>query len=246
MRSGHVVPDSVDDEMAALLARSLELEVSHPSDSRRAGIRWQRVGRNRPVLRRCEVHPVFGNGSAAGRHDRRPLGAPIPVALVTRDWKTGQAVDRIPFSVRPNYATTFRQLERFGRRQAVWVRALWTLGIAFVVVESIALWLAIRVTRRIVGAVDRLSHAAAEIGQGNLSYRIPVERDDQLGRLSLTFNHMAESVKERMQETREKEQFRQELLVARQVQESLNPEDDAGSRFGGCVPTGAQRQRRSL
>lgn len=207
----------VDDDMAALLRRSLELEVTYREQTG-PGVGAPPPGamRGPPSLWRRIWLPISLLW--------RPLG-PVPVAIMARDWSTGRTIDRIPFLVRPDYETTFRQLQRFGQRQAIWVRALWTIGIAFVIVEVIALWLAVAVTHRIVVAVDRLSHAAEEIGQGNLAHRIAIRRQDQLGRLSQTFNHMAESVQQRMEETREKERLQQELTLARQVQEALYPRE---------------------
>lgn len=222
----------VDDDMAALLKRSLELEVTYreqvgpgaggppPGGVRGPPGLWRRIWMPFSLL-------------------WRPASA-VPVAVMARDWSTGRTIDRIPFLVRPDYEITLRQLQRFGQRQAIWVHALWTIGIAFVIVEFIALWLAVAVTHRIVVAVDRLSHAAEEIGQGHLSHRIPVKRQDQLGRLSRTFNHMAESVQQRMEETREKERLQQELTLARQVQEALYsqeaPSIPATDLAAKCLP----------
>src|SRR5262249_32173862 len=42
-----------------------------------------------------------------------------------------------------------------------------------------------------VGALDR---AAAEIGEGNYGVRIPVGSDDEIGRLTVTFNSMCASL----------------------------------------------------
>lgn len=214
----------VDGEMADLVGRSLELQVTRV-ESRPPGLASPKGDAGTPGGFRGAPRGFWPRLWLPFRVLWRPFGTPVPVAILARDWNTGDVVDRIPFFVRPDYPTTFRQLQRFGQRQAIWVRALWTIGIAFVIVELLALWFAAAVTRRIVGAVDRLSRAAEEIGRGNLAHRIPIERDDQLGRLSRTFNHMAESVEQRMQETREKERLQQELTVAWQVQEALYPKE---------------------
>lgn len=49
--------------------------------------------------------------------------------------------------------------------------------------------------RRILEPVKRLDHAAEEVTKRNYDYRIPVERDDELGRLASTFNTMCDSIR---------------------------------------------------
>ncbi len=59
--------------------------------------------------------------------------------------------------------------------------------------------------------------------RGNLDYRIPVKRNDQLGDLGRSFNHMTESVQSMLSDVAEKERLAQELELAREIQESLLP-----------------------
>ncbi|MDQ2840762.1 MAG: ATP-binding protein [Acidobacteriota bacterium] len=49
--------------------------------------------------------------------------------------------------------------------------------------------------RRILEPVQRLDHAAGEIIRRNYEYRVPVERNDELGRLAHTFNLMCDSIR---------------------------------------------------
>ena len=60
--------------------------------------------------------------------------------------------------------------------------------------------------------------------RGNLDYRIPVKRNDQLGDLGRSFNHMTESVQSMLADVAEKERLAKELELAREIQESLLPE----------------------
>jgi len=48
--------------------------------------------------------------------------------------------------------------------------------------------------RRILRPVAAARHASERMASGDLEVRLPVERDDELGRLSASFNHMAESL----------------------------------------------------
>jgi len=55
-------------------------------------------------------------------------------------------------------------------------------------------------TRRIVEPVRRLDHAASEVARQNYDLRVPVETEDELGRLARTFNAMCDSLKNARQE----------------------------------------------
>lgn len=78
----------------------------------------------------------------------------------------------------------------------------------------------------IARSTARLSRGAKEVSVGNLGYRIPVKRRDQLGDLALSFNDMTESVQSMLEEVAEKERLARELELAREIQESLLPDSD--------------------
>lgn len=54
--------------------------------------------------------------------------------------------------------------------------------------------------RRIVEPIRKLDHAASEVTRQNYDYRVPVETEDELGRLARTFNTMCDSLKSARQE----------------------------------------------
>ncbi len=54
--------------------------------------------------------------------------------------------------------------------------------------------------RRIVEPVRRLDYAASEVARQNYDHRVPIETEDELGRLARTFNAMCESLKNARQE----------------------------------------------
>ena len=49
--------------------------------------------------------------------------------------------------------------------------------------------------RRIVEPIKRLDRAASEVAQRNYDFRVPVESEDELGRLARTFNGMCDSIR---------------------------------------------------
>jgi signal transduction histidine kinase len=65
---------------------------------------------------------------------------------------------------------------------------IWLLSV------SVGLVLTYMLARRIVGPVRELDRAAAEVARQNYSYRVSVDRKDELGRLAATFNSMSESL----------------------------------------------------
>jgi serine phosphatase RsbU (regulator of sigma subunit) len=198
----------VDERTAALITRASGMEVLPPPvfTPRPPGQPKKRFSKTQVVLGQLSTTPGL-----------------VPVMMTTRQWNSGAMLDRFVFMVRPNYDTIMRQLGQFGQRQAIWIWILRLIGIVFLIVEAIALWLAIHLTRRIIAAINLLSLAAAEVGAGNLDHRIPVRRDDQLARLSRSFNDMTESIQRLLDERTERLKLEQEIVLARQVQESLFP-----------------------
>jgi signal transduction histidine kinase len=51
-------------------------------------------------------------------------------------------------------------------------------------------------TKRILRPVERLDRAAEQVIRRNYSYRVPIESQDELGRLATTFNAMCDSIQE--------------------------------------------------
>lgn len=71
---------------------------------------------------------------------------------------------------------------------------LWLVAVLLGMVLTYAL------ARRILEPVRELDRGAAEIGRGNYDYRVPVNGDDELGRLAQAFNAMCASIKDGRQE----------------------------------------------
>lgn len=107
-----------------------------------------------------------------------------------------------------------------------WIRyGLITLTLVFAFFELIAFFMAVRLNRTITQAVADLYRATVAIDSGNLAHRIQVQRRDQLGALSLSFNRMSESLGLLLEQQREKERMQSELAIAQEVQANLFPHE---------------------
>ena len=78
---------------------------------------------------------------------------------------------------------------------------IWLVAIGAGILLSYAL------TRRIVDPIVRLDVAAAAVAAHNYDSRVPVERQDELGRLAVTFNSMCSSIQKAQQELIQQERL---------------------------------------
>ena len=68
------------------------------------------------------------------------------------------------------------------------------VAIIWLIMALVGLILTYLMARRIVEPVKRLDRAASEVARRNYDYLVPVESEDELGRLAQTFNAMCESI----------------------------------------------------
>lgn len=85
------------------------------------------------------------------------------------------------------------QQERSEAFQELYTTILLNGGIAFLSLV-LTVGIALIITRSIVNPLRSLTHTAAEIAGGDLTRRAQIERLDEIGRLGLTFNSMAEQL----------------------------------------------------
>ena len=100
---------------------------------------------------------------------------------------------------------------------------LWIAGIVFLVLEIAAFATGFILTRTITHSVADLYNATLRIRAGDLSHRIRIERQDQLGALAESFNEMTNSVAELIDEQRRRQRLENEVSIAREVQLQLFP-----------------------
>jgi signal transduction histidine kinase len=81
------------------------------------------------------------------------------------------------------------------------VAVLWIAGII------VALALTYVLSRRVLEPVRTLDRAAGEVTRRNYDYRVPVETNDELGRLAMTFNQMCDSIQRAREDLIRQEQI---------------------------------------
>ncbi len=113
-------------------------------------------------------------------------------------------------------------LSRYELAAELW-SVIAALGLFFLVFYGLAMATAATMIFSISRSTSRLTTGARAIERGDLGYRVPVKRRDQLGDLARSFNHMTHSVQSMLADVAEKERLARELELARQIQESLLP-----------------------
>jgi len=91
-------------------------------------------------------------------------------------------------------------------------------------IEIVALITGIVLTRAITSAVAELYHATQLAQAGDLTYRVKIERRDQLGILGESFNLMTSSILNLIEEQRQRQRLENEISIAREVQNQLFPQ----------------------
>jgi sigma-B regulation protein RsbU (phosphoserine phosphatase) len=155
--------------------------------------------------------------------------ADLPVRFTSTesitDWDTGIR-DNVLIAVESRPSLLYNQLfgaSLSGIITSVLRIAIFLLCLIFAIIELLALWMAIRLSRTITASVADLYRATQHIDQGDLTYRIRVTRNDQLAELSRSFNTMTGSLHRLLIEQKEKERLQNELSIAQEVQANLFP-----------------------
>jgi sigma-B regulation protein RsbU (phosphoserine phosphatase) len=110
----------------------------------------------------------------------------------------------------------------------------------FLLVELFSLRAGVKLSQSITGAVHELYEGTQRVKSGDFTYRIPVDGDDQLADLSMSFNTMTQNLGQLIVVAKEKERLQSELEIAREVQNQLFPRDIPSSKHlelkGICKP----------
>jgi len=97
------------------------------------------------------------------------------------------------------------------------------ISIGFLLLELAALVIGIVLTRAITRTVSELYRATQFVQEGNFTYRVSVERKDQLGSLGDSFNSMTSSITNLINEQKQLQRLENEISIAREVQDQLFP-----------------------
>jgi sigma-B regulation protein RsbU (phosphoserine phosphatase) len=153
---------------------------------------------------------------------------PFLSTMEIRNWETGLP-DNVPIRVYSRPSVLYSQLfgSSLGGIVTSYIRyGLVGLCILFVLIEALALWAAMRLSRNITTSVEELYAATQRVDRGDFVHRIataPAVKRDQLGELARSFNRMTGSLERLLVEQQEKERMQNELTIAQEVQANLFP-----------------------
>jgi phosphoserine phosphatase RsbU/P len=156
------------------------------------------------------------------------------------DWPSGKfqggllAVDTRPSLL---YTTLFATL---GEQSEAAKQVLIGIAIFLGIIELVALFIGVRLTRSMTKSVSELYKATEHINRGELQHRIQVRNSDQMAALEQSFNSMTTSLSALIAEQKEKQRMESELAIAHEVQALLFPADLSGlpslEVHGVCKP----------
>jgi phosphoserine phosphatase RsbU/P len=157
------------------------------------------------------------------------------------DWQTGARQNHgvIYVAWRPSmlYATLFAAL---GDKALIFRDGLLAIAIFFAVIELVALYIGIRLSRSMTASVAGLYLATEHVNRGDLTHRIQLQGRDQMAALGKSFNSMTASLAKLIEEQKEKQRLENELSIAYEVQELLFPRQVTDlptlEIHGVCVP----------
>ena len=165
---------------------------------------------------------------------------PFATRLNVTDWVSGKAYNGLlVVDTRPSriYATLFSTL---GENAGIFRDLLLAIALIFGIIELIALFIGVRLTRSMTKSVAELYTATQYVNRGELQHRIQLRTNDQMAALEQSFNSMTQSLANLIAEQKEKQRMEGELAIAHEVQELLYPTDLSGllglEVHGACRP----------
>src|SRR6202021_802634 len=198
----------------------------------KGNLRYPRAPDNRPPVRAGQVPP---------RSHWFDVTLNFPTLFYVVDWQSGekQQPGLIFVATRPSmlYAALFATL---GDRYLIARDLLFVIAAFFGIIEIVALYIGVRLTRSMTASVGELYRATEHVNKGDLTPRIHLQGRDQMAALGHSFNSMTGSLAKLIQEQKEKQRLENELSIAYEVQELLFPRQvtDLPSLqvHGVCVP----------
>jgi sigma-B regulation protein RsbU (phosphoserine phosphatase) len=165
----------------------------------------------------------------------------FPTLFNVVDWQNGKKDEQglIDVATRPSmlYAILFATL---GDNYLMFRDILFAFAIFFAVIEFVALYIGVRLSRSMTASVAELYRATEHVNRGDLSHRILLGGRDQMAALGQSFNSMTGSLAKLIDEQKEKQRLENELSIAYEVQELLFPRQVADlpslQVHGVCVP----------
>lgn len=150
---------------------------------------------------------------------------PWGTLLSMRDWQDGSTLNGF-ISVRTRLSQLYSRLfEAVGKNASIFITVLAVIGFVLLVIELIALFIGLRLTRTITRSVAELYTATEHVNNGDFHHRIRIRSRDQLAALETAFNSMTTSIEALIKEQKEKQKLESELAIAQEVQTLLFPSD---------------------
>src|ERR1035438_8464361 len=200
---------------------------SSPS-SKKDAIAFQAGNANQTVTLSGDMSSRVEAGRVPPPTNRFDVHIPFATRFSAIDWHTGKSMTGlILVDTRPSmlYATLFNAL---GDKAEIFLDGLVGIAIFFGLIELIALFIGMRLSRSITKSVSELYVATQHVNSGDLAYRIKVRTQDQMAALEQSFNSMTHSLSNLMKEQKEKQRLEGELAIAHEVQTLLFPADLSG------------------
>jgi serine phosphatase RsbU (regulator of sigma subunit) len=145
------------------------------------------------------------------------------------DWSTGHEIpDRSLFMLVSNppdnifsYYFGAAANDYFG----ILLTAIASMSVVLLMMYAIAALFAAVLIFSISRAVNRIEKGTKAVERGDFSYRIRMARNNQLGAMAQSFDHMTESIASLLTTVAEKERLQSEIAIAADIQRNLLPRE---------------------
>lgn len=150
-------------------------------------------------------------------------GLPMPISI----WDEPGAQESALLGLRTRISGVINLLfnQQQWREQTSLLELLVLIAIIFILVELLAAFVGISMTRAITGALQNLYEGTERIKEGDFAHRIEVKGRDQLAELGRSFNAMTENLERLLRSEKERQRLQAELEIAREVQSQLHPRE---------------------
>ncbi|MCP4663232.1 MAG: SpoIIE family protein phosphatase [bacterium] len=183
-----------------------------------------------PDGERTELRDFFHPGIDSPSFLDRPSFLWVEISQPFLDLETGSyAADHVAAALTGSLRTlAFHLNSRAARINLFAYSTLFALAILLFEIWVLAAVMALVMIFGLSRAVNRLSRVTRKVQDGDFSARIEVRRKDQLGVLQSSFNQMSESLETLIASAAQKEVLENELSIARELQQSLLPDELEG------------------
>jgi serine phosphatase RsbU (regulator of sigma subunit) len=143
------------------------------------------------------------------------------------DWNTGQELsDRSLFTLianPPNNIFAYYFGASAGEYFGILANVILGIAVALMMMYGFAALFAAILIFSISRAVNRIEKGAHAVERGDFTYRIRMRRNNQLGAMAQSFDHMTESIASLLTTVAEKERLQSEIAIAAEIQRNLLP-----------------------